>query len=127
MEKLNNSSEPLSEETLHTFYTYAVLPQFGIKDCDITWQPAEVVGGDESLHRFSALDRSYALIFEDHQGVGNNEDFIREKLTGEEKPFELVEPISQTAISPSYDGFRLPAPSQYCPNITGTFTLVELL
>jgi len=126
MEDANNTSEPLSEQSLHTFYAYAVLPQFGIKDCDIEWQAAEALGGDESLHRFSSEQRSYALIFEDYEGLGSNEAFIKDRLLGDKESYEFVLPISETSISPSYNGLGLPAPSQYCDNVTGTFTLVEL-
>jgi hypothetical protein len=126
MANTHRNSDPLNEENLHSFYKHVVLPQFGIKDNDITWQPAETLGGDESLHRFSVSERSYALIFEDCQGLGNNEEFITHNILGDKRSYKFVVPISKTSISPSYYGFRLPTPSQYCSNITGTFTLIEL-
>lgn len=127
MEKPPNSSRPLNEQTLHKIYTYLILPQFGINNCDITWQPAEILGPDESLHHFYTLNRSFALIFEDYQGLGSNERFIADKVLKSDQPCKLVVPISTTTISPFYDGLRLPAPSQYCKNVTGSFTLIKLL
>jgi hypothetical protein len=127
MENTNSNPERISEEALHAFYAHAVLPQFGLHRHDIAWQPAQELDGDESLHRFSTDERSFALIFEDHQGLGNNEAFIKNTALDDGASFRFIAPISETSISPSYDGFRLPAPSQHCHNATGTFTLIEVL
>ena len=126
MEFVNQTSEQMSEDTLYTFYSYAVLPQFGIIDARVEWHSSEYMDGDEAVHFFGVDEQSYALIYEDYEGLGNNESFIRNNVLKEGQSFVFVEPESATAISPSYDGFRLPAPSQYSPNITGSYTLVKI-
>jgi hypothetical protein len=110
------------------FYAQAVLPQFGIKDADVVWGEQRRLGGDEAAFFFRLDSDAYVLVYEDHGGLGKNENFIRDQVFGgDEKQFEFVQPIAQTSSSPSYDGFKLPAPSQYAPMITGVYTLVKLV
>lgn len=128
MEHINNTSEAIGEHELHTFYTYAVLPQFGIENTDIRWEAGEIlIPGDEAIHRFSTYESSYALMFEDCGGIGLSESFVRDAILSGDQRFEFVPPLSSTESSPSYDGFHLPVPSKYCPNITGSYTLIRLL
>lgn len=117
----------MDEKALHVFYTYAILPQFGLQACDVMWHPGEPLGPDESLHRFSANKRSYGLIFEDNEGLGYTDAFIRDTILFNNEPYDFIPPLAETSISPSYNGFRLPTPFQYCAQVTGTFTLVEFL
>jgi hypothetical protein len=109
----------------HAFYEQAVLPQFGIKDAQIVWHEQRTLGGDEAAFFFNVEDHGYVLIFEDHGGLGKNKTFIQEKVL-EGQDFVYVQPIAQTNAGPSYDGFNLPAPSQYCPLVTGMFTLIRI-
>lgn len=116
----------MKQDSLYNFYEHAVLPQFGIQDEKITWSGSHRAGGDEFVHYFMQGVIEYALVFEDHVGLGKNEDFIREHVLDNHSGYEIVEPQSQTSDMPSYDGFRLPAPSRYCENVTGNFTLIQL-
>lgn len=124
---ITNTAEPISEDSLHAFYAYAVLPQFGIDQTQIKWESAEALGGDESLHRFEVDRQTYALIFEDYDGLGRNDAFIQDKVLQDGKSYEFVEPVSSSGSAQTYDGFRLPSPSRYCPNITGSFTLIRFI
>jgi hypothetical protein len=109
----------------HTFYEQAVLPQFGIRDAEIIWHDRRTLGGDEVAFLFAVDGQEYALIFEDYGGLGKNKAFIQDKLL-EGGDFEYVQPIAKTNAGPSYDGFKLPTPSQYCQWITGMYTLIRL-
>lgn len=117
----------MDNEALYAFYSYVVLPQFGVGDNEVQWQGSSVLGPDEWAHYFSLDGTAYVLIFEDAGGLGATESYIRQEVLVSERPFEYVKPISEAPHSPSYDGFHLPTPYQYCPNVTGTFTLIRLL
>lgn len=116
----------MTDKTLCEFYANAVLPQFGMKDFYVTWTGSQQAGPDEFIHYFKINNIDYALIFEDYDGIGRNDDFIRENVLERHTKYEYVEPISATSQSPTYSGFRLPPPSQYCENVTGSFTLLKL-
>ena len=40
----------MTNEALYDFYKYTVLPQFGLKDADITWAGSQQSGPDEFVH-----------------------------------------------------------------------------
>lgn len=117
----------ITDEALYAFYTHAVLPQFGIQGVTITWNGSQATGPDESAHYFTVDCVDYALIFEDFDGLGRNDAYIRENVIGHHSSYSFVQPIASSATPPSYDGFNLPTPYQYCENITGTFTLIQLV
>jgi hypothetical protein len=117
----------MEKNSLYNYYQHAVLPQFGIKDTEVNWTNSRRVEADEFVHYFFASSDAFALIFEDYDGLGRNDSFIREHILDDYKGYEFVEPHSATDSAPTYDGFRLPAPSQYCENVTGNFTLLKLL
>jgi hypothetical protein len=116
----------MNGKSLYNFYEYAVLPQFGVKNTIITWNGSQQTGPDESVHYFSVNNTSYALIFEDAGGLGQNDDYIHENVLEQHSSYSFVQPIAATSSAPSYDGFHLPAPYQYCENVTGSFTLLLL-
>jgi hypothetical protein len=116
----------MQDKPLYVFYEKAVLPQFGIKDTAITWDGSQDVGPDETVHYFQIGKQQYALVFEDYDGKGRDSAFIKEHVAIRSPKFTFVEPEAETNSSPSYDGFRLPTPYQYCHNVTGTFTLLKL-
>lgn len=116
----------MNDSSLHEFYEHVVLPQFGIKNTAITWGGSQQIGPDESAHYFVAKGTDYALIFEDAHGLGQNDEYIREHVLERHISYSFVEPIAATEPSPSYDGLHLPAPYQYCKNVTGSFTLIEM-
>lgn len=122
----HNTTQAIAEQSLHVFYTYAVLPQFGINRTDVLWNTCERLEGGESLHNFEAHGRDYTLIYEDYDGLGRNKAFVQDCVVGVGQTYELVSPVAESTTAPSFDGFRLRAPSQHSPNITGTFTLVML-
>jgi hypothetical protein len=111
--------------SLYQFYEKAVLPQFGLKDAQIEWQNSQNIV-DEAVHYFQIGQQAYALIFEDYDGVGRSAAFIQEHVAIRSPKYSFVGPIAQATNPPSYDGFSLPAPFQYCFNVTGTFTLLKL-
>lgn len=92
------------------FYTHAVLPQFGHKERRIVWTESRRIEGDEFAHYLDVDSIPYVLIWEGCEGLGRNQEFLENHVT-KGAAFELVEPVSQTPVAPSYDGFRLPAPS----------------
>jgi hypothetical protein len=108
------------------FYTKAVLPQFGFNDAKVAWGAHKRVGPDEFAWAFEIDGTDYILIFEDYDGLGRHEEYIRENVTGKAK-FTFVEPTSKSLVAPSYNGFKLPVPYKYIEHITGTFTLIKLL
>lgn len=110
---------------LYEFYEKAVLPQFGITEAAVGWKGSQDIV-DESVHYFQIGEQSYALIFEDYDGVGRDPVFIREHVAVRSPKFSFVDPVAEATNPPSYDGFSLPAPFQYCFNVTGTFTLLKL-
>lgn len=117
----------MHEDSLHDFYKYAVLPQFGIKNVPIIWQGSHDTGPDETAHYFKLKEQDYVLIFEDYDGNGRNDAYIKDNVLEYSSLYEFIKPTSQTSNSPSYNGFKLPAPSMYCSGVTGTFTLIKLL
>jgi hypothetical protein len=114
-------------KSLYDFYEHAVLPQFGVAAVGISWSGSQNTGPDESVHYFSVGGSDFALIFEDYDGLGRNDAYIRENVLEHHVDYEFVNPASNSGCLPSYDGFRLPAPSKYCKNVTGNFTLIKLL
>ena len=125
-EYITNTSKPIDERTLYDFYTHAVLPQFGITDATVIWQDTEQLGPDEFLYRFRIDNERYALVYEDYDGLGRADAFIREKVVHEGQDYQFVQPVSQSNTNPSYDGFKLRPPSQYIEGITGTLTLIRI-
>ena len=117
----------MRNESLYDFYRHAVLPQFGLKDVNAAWSGSQQTGPDEFAHYFKLDGTEYALIFEDYDGCGRSDEYIREQVLEHHANYEFVQPTSQTDRAPTYDGFRLPAPCMYCVNITGSFTLIKLL
>lgn len=116
----------LDDATLQAFYEAAVLPQFGIVRKDIQWHGRTDLGPDEMAFYFSLEGIEHILIYEDYGGLGQNDEYIRNEVLVNGRPYEFVLPTSATAHSPSYDGFNLPPPSCYCEGVTGTFTLIRL-
>lgn len=112
-------------KSLYDFYEKLLLPQFGIKDMQVEWNSSEDVGPDEVVHYFSANSEDYALVFEDYDGLGRTEAFVKENVKLKSDTFEYVNPSSHTDVPPSYQ-IKFPTPYQYCVNVTGTFTLVKL-
>lgn len=112
---------------LHAFYERVILLQFGLQKLPVIWEQSQDIGPDESVHYFSIGKRSFALIFEDYDGKGRDPGFIQEHIVVGNRAYKFIAPTSATGSPPSYDGMHLPAPYQYCPNVTGTFTLIELL
>lgn len=104
-----------------------MLPQFGLDGEQVAWGGYRRIEGDEFVHYFSRQGSDYALIFEDHDGLGRNDQFIKEHILGAYAAYEFVNPISMTGNAPTYDGFRLPTPSVYAEGVTGSFTLLQLL
>ena len=116
----------MHDKSLYDFYECTVLPQFGLKNVAITWSGSQQTGPDEFAHYFKLNKIDYALIFEDYDGSGRDDDYIRENVLERHTDYEFVEPTSDTGSSPTYDGFHLPAPSMYCENVTGSFTLIKM-
>lgn len=122
----NNLIYALMESpSLYQFYEKVVLPQFGIKNAAIDWKDSQNIV-NESVHYFQIDKQSYALIFEDFDGKGRDPAFIREYVAIRSPKYSFVNPTAQATNPPSYDGFQLPTPFEYCFNVTGTFTLLEL-
>jgi hypothetical protein len=117
----------MNPATLHQFYQFAVLPQFAMQDCHISWGESKLGDGDEAIHYFACEGAEYALIFEDYDGLGRNDAYIRHHVLGRFAAYEFVKPTSATNKAPTYDGFRLSTPSVYCDGVTGNFTLLRLL
>lgn len=117
----------MREESLYDFYEHVVLPQFGFKDLALNWDGSQRTGPDEMAHYFAVDGTDYALIFEDAGGLGQNDAYIRQYVLEHHSSYSFVKPIAASGSSPSYDGLQLPAPCQYCENITGIFTLLKLI
>lgn len=115
----------MNGKAVYKFYERVLLPQFGIKDVLIEWKGSDDVGPDEMVHYFSTSASAYALVFEDYDGLGRMESFIRENVKLRGDNFEYVLPVSYSDFSPSYP-IKFPTPYQYCDNVTGMFTLVRL-
>ncbi len=123
----DSSNEQISIDALYSFYSHAVLPEFGFTEGkDINWINSRCIEADEFAHTLTINSMPHILIWEDYEGIGSNQEFVTTHVCNGAK-FEYIIPVSQTDISPSYDGFRLDSPSQYCENVTGTFTLIKLL
>lgn len=116
----------MNGKSLYDFYEQVVLPQFGIKNTDIIWSGSQQTGPDESVHYFSIDNTNYGLIFEDAGGLGQNDEYIRENVLEQRSSYIFIQPIAATNSAPSYDGLHLPAPYQYCENVTGSFTLISM-
>ncbi|HSH18516.1 MAG TPA: hypothetical protein VK978_03960 [Candidatus Saccharimonadales bacterium] len=110
--------------SLYEFYAKVILPQFGMKGVDIQWLNSQDVGPDETVHYFYVEGVKYALIFEDFDGLGRDEDFVREHVDLQDLDFSYVKPTSASANTPSYS-IRFPVPYKHCHNVTGTFTLIK--
>ena len=108
---------------LYELYEKLLLPQFGIKNLNVTWLESENVGPDETVHYFSIESVKYALIFEDHGGLGATKEFIMENVRLEGRTYEFIIPTSQSSFTPSYP-IKFPVPYMYCVNVTGMFTLI---
>lgn len=117
----------MEQDSLYNFYEHAVLPQFGINDPSIVWRGSRRVEGDEFAHSFQSQGQDYILFFEDYADGPLSEAYIEKNLLPSGATFNFIEPTSHSNIPPSYDGFRLAAPSQYCENVTGVFTLLKLV
>lgn len=116
----------MDDKFYQIFYTKAVLPQFGLKGLDVVWGERKSLGPDESAWPFRIWESHYVLIYEDYDGLGRSEEFVKEHITGSKK-FDFVSPMSKTSTAPSYGGFHLPAPYKYVRDITGTFTIIKLV
>lgn len=115
----------MKPEHLFAFYEYALLPQFGIENQDISWHGSSTLGPDESAHHFSVANYEYILIFEDYDGLGRSPKFISETLALPEGQYIFVTPKAYTDTPPSLH-FAFDTPFKYAPDITGTFTLIKL-
>ena len=113
--------------SLHDFYRCALLPQFAISDESIQWGETKRLEGDEIIHPFTIDGRPYVLLFEDYARSGRTANSIDGFVLPSGTKFKLVEPIIHTALSPSYDSRQLTGPARYRENVTGVFTLIELL
>jgi hypothetical protein len=110
---------------LYELYEKFVLPQFGIKNTEITWDGSDTLGPDEEAHYFNSNGKRHSLIFEDYGGLAVVEDYIRENIDLKGKTFTYIKPESATEHSPSWI-VKFDTPYQYCHNVTGAFTLIEL-
>lgn len=111
-------------EHLYNYYEQAVLPQFGLNTPPYEWLESRRIAGDEIVHIFRVGEQKYTLLFEDYAGSALSGDYVREHIIDSSGSFDFVEPTSQSSMPPSYDGFKLAAPSRYCENVTGIFTLI---
>lgn len=109
---------------LYELYEKFILPQFGIKD-ETTWDGSDTLGPDEDAHYFKIKDKRFVLIFEDFGGLAVERNYIEENIDLKGKGFTYIEPISATEHSPSWI-VKFETPYQYCHNVTGAFTLIEL-
>jgi hypothetical protein len=116
----------MDDKFYQILYNKVVLPQFGMRGTEVVWGRRKALGPDESAWPFRIWDSHYVLVYEDYQGLGSNEQYVKDHVTSA-RPFEFVLPTSKTTISPSYDGLHFPVPYQYVKDITGTFTLIRLL
>ncbi len=116
----------LTPQSLLEFYTKAVLPQFGIYGTSISWGSMQELGPDEFAYYFNIDSINYCLIFEDFGGLAQSREYIEEVLGLGNEEFEYINPTSHTEQAPSFSGFKMQAPYQYVPKITGSFTLLKI-
>lgn len=116
----------LEGKHLYAFYEAVILPQFTDFDDEITWNGSQDTGPDETAHYFKHGKDEYALIFEDYDGHGRSDEYIREHVLEHHTTYEFINPCSETSRPPSYF-LVLPTPYRYCPNVTGAFTLLRLI
>ena len=121
----------MDQQALHQFYEYALLPQFGFtRGPGFIWHKSVKIGPDETAHHFSRTNADgtddYVLIYEDFQGLGRVEAYVREHVELRGRDFEYIPAMSPPDISPSLR-LDVPTPSQYAPNVLGTFTLIRLI
>lgn len=112
-------------DALYEVYEKFILPQFGLKNQTIEWEGSDTIGPDEEAHYFDADDVRYALIFEDIGGLAVDRAYFKDNIHLKGKGFSYVEPISATEHSPSWL-VKFDTPYQYCHNITGAFTLIQI-
>lgn len=112
-------------DALYEFYERFLLPQFGIKGKEIVWSHSTTLGPDEDAHYFRIENKAYVLVFEDIGGLAIERAYIEESVGLKGKRFEYVLPVSATEHTPSWI-LKFPTPYQYCHNITGAFTLIEI-
>lgn len=116
----------MDDASLHNFYKYTILPQFGISSESIEWGDSKRIEGDEFIHPFVIGSTSYILLFEDYVDSGCTTEYINGYILPPGAKFKFVEPIAHTILSPSYDSRQLTAQARYCENITGVFTLLKI-
>lgn len=112
----------MKEESLHEFYAYAVLPQFGFIGQSFEWTNCEHIGWDEDVHYFTHQGDNFALFFRDYGGM-EDED-IKEMAGLEKAKYDYI--YLKLQPETKFLDFKLFAPSLYAHNVTGTFTLVKL-
>ena len=116
----------MDESSLHQFYQYVLLPQFGFdKVGPYDWTKCESLGPDEAAHHFLRKGNRYILIYEDYGGLAVLENYVRDNLHLKTDEYEYIEPTSSTNRSPSYE-FKLPVPCVHEHNVIGSFTLIRL-
>jgi hypothetical protein len=112
-------------KALYELYEKFILPQFGIQSKEIDWDGSDTLGPDEEAHYFKINGKRHALIFEDYGGLAVEQDYIGENIDLQGKGFAYINPVSATEHSPSWL-VKFDTPYQYCHNVTGAFTLIEL-
>lgn len=117
----------MDSTSLHNFYKYALLPRFGIHSDSIQWGEAKRIDGDEIIHPFTIEDTSYVLLFEDYADTGRTKEYIDGFVLPPGTKFTFIEPVTSSAMTPSYNSRQLTGPVKYRENITGIFTLMQLL
>jgi hypothetical protein len=134
MKCVMNASVPIDIRSLCDFYTHAILPQFGIKDVEVTWYCSELLTpGDEAIFKFETSGKRYALIFLDNHSGREATDaydaFIQNNVLTKGQAHSFIPPKSRSSTdrSPAYDGFDLAGFAFYCPYITGTYILVQII
>lgn len=79
---------------LYEFYSKALMPQFGFINADITWIGSVTLRPDEVAHYFTIGIIEYVLIFEDYDGLGRNEQFIKDAVIKPGQKHEFIVPVS---------------------------------
>lgn len=118
----------LTIPALEEFYQKVILPQFDVekKMDNVVWVGHSTIGPDADAHHFRIGQKEYALIFEDYPGLGD--EGIQEEVAASWQRIVRIGLTGHDDASTKVLSFG-PAelPSKYVHNVTGYFSLVEIV
>jgi hypothetical protein len=112
----------MNEESIREFYSYAILPQFGIDSNLVIWRETANLTEDFEARYFSASDSEYALAVSENY---EEPEVLLHYLNLDESGIEFIQPLMSSDISPSLQFVKPVNGLQYVDGVTDYFLLIK--